>query len=73
MREVNQITEVCKPISLDNIPKLRDPKDKIVLETAVTIPIDSIISGDLDLLVLREFQKILMVTPSQFLERYQKT
>ena len=73
MIQVNNITELCQPTALGNIPNLTDPNDKIVLETAVTIPVDFIISGDLDLLVLREFQGIQIVTPSPFLERYQQT
>ncbi|MGK7933180.1 MAG: putative toxin-antitoxin system toxin component, PIN family [Microcystaceae cyanobacterium] len=73
MTQVNNITELCQPIALDNIPELRDPNDQIVLETAVTIPVHFIISGDLDLLVLREFQGIQILTSSQFLERYQQT
>ena len=73
MTQVNNITELCQLIALDNIPKLRDPNDQIVLETAVTMPVHLIISGDLDLLVLREFQGRQIVTPSQFLERYQQT
>ncbi len=80
MIQVNNITKLCQPTALGNIPNLTDPNDKIVLETAVTIPVDFIISGDLDLLDLdlsdldlldlREFQGIPIVTPYQFLELY---
>lgn len=66
--EVAQITQLSQPVSLSSIPELRDPKDKIVLETAVSVPVEVIISGDEDLLVLAEFQMIPILTTKQFLE-----
>ena len=60
----------CQPISLSTVPELRDPKDKIVLETALSVPVDVIVSGDEDLLVLGEFHKIPIVTTKQLLENY---
>ena len=69
--EVARITQLSEPVSLSSIPELRDPKDKIVLETALSVPVEVIISGDEDLLVLGEFQKIPILTTKQFLENYQ--
>ncbi|MDJ0574305.1 MAG: putative toxin-antitoxin system toxin component, PIN family [Xenococcaceae cyanobacterium MO_234.B1] len=68
--EVSRITQLCQPISLSVVPELRDPKDKIVLETALSVPVDVIVSGDEDLLVLGEFQEIPIVTTKQLLENY---
>ena len=68
--EVARITQLSQPVSLSSIPKLRDPKDKIVLETAVSVPVEIIVSGDEDLLILGEFQKIPILTTKQFLENY---
>ena len=68
--EVARITQLSEPTSLSNIPELRDPKDKIVLETAIGVPVEVIISGDEDLLVLGEFQQIPILTTKQFLENY---
>lgn len=68
---VRQITQFCQPISLSEVPELRDPKDKIILEAALSVPVDVIVSGDGDLLVLGEFQQIPIVTISDFLERFE--
>jgi len=67
---VRQITQFCEPIPLSEVPELRDPKDKIILEAALSVPVDVIVSGDRDLLVLGEFQQIPIVTVLDFLERY---
>ncbi|PSB06757.1 putative toxin-antitoxin system toxin component, PIN family [Pleurocapsa sp. CCALA 161] len=69
--EVSQITQLSYPVHLFTIPELRDPKDKIVLETALSVPVEIIVSGYKDLLILREFQKIPILTTKQFLENYQ--
>jgi putative PIN family toxin of toxin-antitoxin system len=72
LSEIGRLTQICQPISLTYIPELRDPKDKIILETALAIPASAIISEDLDLLVLGVFQKIPIMTASNFLDFYQK-
>ncbi|MBI5554288.1 MAG: putative toxin-antitoxin system toxin component, PIN family [Elusimicrobia bacterium] len=46
----------------------RDQKDNIILETALSGKVDFIVSGDKDLLDLKQFHKIPIVTPKQFLE-----
>ncbi|MBI5554304.1 MAG: putative toxin-antitoxin system toxin component, PIN family [Elusimicrobia bacterium] len=46
----------------------RDPKDNIILETALSGKVDFIVSGDKDLLDLKQFHKIPIVTPKQFSE-----
>ena len=69
--EVAGIIQLSQPVSLPDVDQLRDPKDKIVLETALAVPVEVIISGDEDLLILREFQQIPILTTKQFLENYQ--
>jgi hypothetical protein len=69
--EVSRITQLSQPFALFSIPELRDAKDKIVLETALSVPVEVIVSGDDDLLILIEFQKIPILTTKQFLENYQ--
>lgn len=39
-----------------------DPDDNIVLACAVTVPVDAIVSGDGDLLTLRSYQAISILT-----------
>ncbi|MBS1250615.1 MAG: hypothetical protein MAG431_02209 [Chloroflexi bacterium] len=46
----------------------RDPKDDPVVACAVEGKADYVVSGDQDLLVLRDYENILMITPSQFIE-----
>lgn len=45
----------------------RDPQDDRVLEAALAGGADYIVTGDNDLLVLRDFEGISIVTPRQFL------
>ncbi len=54
--EVYRLIQLSQPILLSNIPDLRDSKDGIVLETALSVPVEVIRSGDEDLLVLGQFQ-----------------
>lgn len=45
----------------------RDPNDDAILETAVAARADLLIAGDKDLLSLRSFQNIDIVTPAAYL------
>jgi putative PIN family toxin of toxin-antitoxin system len=47
-------------------PACRDPDDDMVLGTAIAGQADCIVTGDKDLLVLREFQGIDIVRPAEF-------
>ena len=47
----------------------RDPKDDHVLECAKKARAHLIVSGDRDLLSLKEFEEIEIITPRQFIER----
>ncbi|MDP3733368.1 MAG: putative toxin-antitoxin system toxin component, PIN family, partial [Candidatus Daviesbacteria bacterium] len=46
---------------------LRDPDDNQILETAVLGKCDYLITGDKDLLILKIYHSIKIVTPDQFL------
>lgn len=58
------------PIEELIVSELRDPDDAIVLATAIAANAEVIITGDQDLLVLREYQNIQIMTAKDFLERY---
>jgi putative PIN family toxin of toxin-antitoxin system len=49
-------------------PVCRDPDDDFVLATALAGNAEIILTGDKDLLVLREFQHIKILSPRQFVE-----
>jgi len=49
-------------------PVSRDPADDVVLATAVAADADVVVTGDQDLLVLKIYQGIAIVTPRAFLE-----
>ena len=51
---------------------VRDPVDNQVLETAVVGKCNFLITGDKDLLVLKKYQQIQIVTPVQFLNKNPK-
>lgn len=53
LSEVRQITQFCQPLNLPDISNLRDAKDKKILEAALSVPVEVIISGDEDLLILK--------------------
>lgn len=55
------------------IPKeeiCRDPKDNLILDTARQGKANYIVSGDKDLLVLKRYKGIPILTPHEFLEKY---
>ena len=58
------------PIEELVVPELRDPDDTVVLATAIAANAEVIITGDLDLLILQEYQNMPILTATDFLERY---
>ena len=50
----------------------RDPDDDMIIETALAGHCQYIVSGDKDLLVLKNYQDIAIVTPAEFLQTRQK-
>lgn len=65
--EYQQLAEIVSPIE---VPKDvgRDTKDIPFLEDAVGGKVEYLISGDKDLLDLKQYQQIPIVTVAQFLE-----
>lgn len=66
--QVRLLSEVIDAPSLTQ-PVCRDPDDDAVLALARVALVDLIVSGDDDLLSLREFDGVPIVTPAQALER----
>lgn len=63
------IINFCPTTTID-VPQLRDPKDLTILAAAMSAGVDAIVTGDLDLLVLTEFNGIFILNPQDFLNRY---
>jgi putative PIN family toxin of toxin-antitoxin system len=57
--------EVVLPQPLDK-PVCRDPDDDMVLATAASGNAECIVTGDKDLLIIRRYNNIEIVSPSQF-------
>ena len=63
----SELCEMVKPVAL--LKRIcRDPDDDIVLATAVAGRADLIVTGDDDLLVLKTFSGIRILSPRQILE-----
>jgi putative PIN family toxin of toxin-antitoxin system len=64
--EYSRLTILVSPLP---IPEgvVRDSKDKIILASATGGKADAIVTGDKDLLTLKEYEGISIVTPAQFL------
>jgi uncharacterized protein len=58
------------PISQLDVPGLRDKDDNIILATAISAQADLIITGDQDLLILCEYQGVIIKTAKDFLNEY---
>lgn len=69
---VRQIISIV-PIENIEIPQLRDPKDAMVIATAIASGSSKVVSGDQDLLILQEFKGIQILTPRQFLDEFLAT
>lgn len=63
--KIENETKIISPTQ--KISVCRDPKDNMFLEIATEIKADYIITGDKDLLVLKEFNRTKILKPSQFL------
>ncbi|NJL90488.1 MAG: putative toxin-antitoxin system toxin component, PIN family [Coleofasciculaceae cyanobacterium SM2_1_6] len=69
MSGTRELVEIYSISPLD-LSELRDPKDNIVLATAIAAQTEVIVTGDLDLLILQEYQAIAIVTVRYFLDHY---
>lgn len=49
----------------------RDPNDDVIIECAVIAGADFIVTGDKDLLAVRQYQGIRIVTPRDFLDEFE--
>jgi len=61
-----------EPSSLDP-PVCRDPDDDWVLATALAGEAEAIVSGDDDLLSLRRYHGVVILSPRRFFERLHRT
>ena len=67
MQTYRAVAQIVEPVHVELPAALRDPKDLPVLRCALGANVDAIVTGDKDLLVLKEFANIPIVTPRQFL------
>jgi uncharacterized protein len=71
IREIEDIAELVEPKErIKAVPD--DPEDNRVLECAAASGSNVIISGDSHLLALRNFGKIKITNPDEFLRRFRK-
>ncbi len=66
------LCELVEPEPLDQ-RVCRDKDDDVVLATALAGKADVIVTGDEDLLVLKKFRRIEILSPRKFLERLNRT
>jgi uncharacterized protein len=59
---------LVSPLALSTKPVCRDPDYDEVLATAIAANADIILTGDNDLLVLKEYHGIRILSPRQFVE-----
>lgn len=69
-KKVNEVLEIVYP--RETVIVCRDKDDNQVLEAALEGKCDYIVTGDKDLLVLKKFKKIPILTPKEFLEILEK-
>ncbi len=67
-----QLVEVVEAPAIAEVG-LRDPDDAAVLACAIAAQVDAIVSGDKDLLSLRLYREIPILSPSQSLKRLDET
>jgi len=67
---ISAFSDLCEMVKPTPLPKriCRDPDDDMVLATAVAGRADLIVTGDDDLLVLKAFSEIRILSPRQVLE-----
>ena len=72
LEQLNEEAEIVTPAELRR-GVCRDKDDDVVLATALAGNADVIVTGDEDLLVLKKFRGIEILSPRQFLERLDRT
>jgi len=68
-RKLSEEVTIIAPAPLPLPPELRDPKDLPVLACAVAARADAIVSGDDDLLTLKSFQNIPIISAREATEK----
>jgi uncharacterized protein len=63
-------TEIKFIVVTHRVSKSHDPKDDMFLELALSGQANCIITGDPHLLVLNPFEKIFIISPKEFLEKF---
>ncbi|MEI6728554.1 MAG: putative toxin-antitoxin system toxin component, PIN family [bacterium] len=66
LTKIDRESFIVKPNTTVTI--CRDPHDNMFLELALFVKADYLVTGDNDLLVIKEFQGTKILKPSQFLE-----
>lgn len=70
---VSYISSISELVFLKGVDfSLRDPADNQVLETAVVSKCDFLITGDKDLLSVKRYNQLQIITPSQFLTEVER-
>ncbi|MDO8609312.1 MAG: putative toxin-antitoxin system toxin component, PIN family [bacterium] len=69
IKGVRQFSIITKPQKHFNVV-LKDKDDNVFIDCAVSESVQFIISGDKHLLSIGEFQHILILTPTKFLQKY---
>jgi putative PIN family toxin of toxin-antitoxin system len=72
LNDLQLLAELVTPVPL-SMPVCRDPDDDAVLAVALSAQADLIVSGDADLLDLREYQGIPIVTAAEALRIIDQT
>ena len=70
MLKTRRLSQLCQTSFIEVPQQLRDPDDAMILATASAAGAEAIITGDLDLLTLNEFERIPILKPIDFLSRY---
>ena len=68
---LKQNTRVIKPQKIEN-PQCRDPNDDHVLELCIAAKTQYLVTGDKDLLAMKSYQGIAILTPREFWEELRK-
>ncbi len=70
LETINAFSDICEIVKPATLPRrvCRDPDDEVVLASALAGRADLIVTGDEDFLVLKNFQRIRILSPRQVLE-----
>jgi len=65
-RLLARVAEIVEPLKIEKV--VRDPNDDFIMATAVAGKAEYIVTLDKDLLVLKKYKDIIIVTPAEFNE-----